>query len=74
MQLWMTPDLSRMIAEHAKKSQPDECCGVMLGVGNHVTQVMPVPNIAENPRNNYRMDDKTVVELFCELSANSKKS
>lgn len=73
MQLWMTPDLSRTIAEHARKSQPDECCGVMLGVGNHVTQVMPVPNIAENPRNNYRMDDKTVVELFLRAEREQQK-
>lgn len=64
MQLWMTPDLSRTLAEYARKSQPDECCGVVLGVGNRVTQIVPVPNIADDPQNNYRMDDRILVEIL----------
>jgi proteasome lid subunit RPN8/RPN11 len=64
MQLWMTPDISQTLAEYARKSQPNECCGIVLGVGNRVTQIMPVPNIAADSRNNYRMDDKVLVKIL----------
>lgn len=64
MQLWLKPALAQSIVEHAKRSIPNECCGVIIGVGIEGQEVVPVPNIAPKADQHYRMDDQTLIDLF----------
>ncbi len=64
MQLWLKPELAQSIIEHARKTQPSECCGVIIGEGIRVEQIVPVPNVANDPEHHYHMDDKTLLEMM----------
>src|SRR5262245_56161681 len=40
----------------AERARPAECCGVLVGRGDRVTDVFPVPNTAEDRLARYEMD------------------
>jgi proteasome lid subunit RPN8/RPN11 len=62
MQLWLRPELVRLIIEHARNEQPNECCGLILGHEMSAQQIVPIPNVAEHPEYEYHMDDQTLVK------------
>ncbi len=64
MQLWLKPVLAQTLVEHAKRSIPNECCGVIIGVGIEGQEVVPVPNIAMKQDTHYRMDDQILSDIF----------
>lgn len=64
MQLWLKPELATAIIEHARKTLPHECCGVIIGVGDTAESVVPLPNIAVDPEHNYHIDDKALLEVL----------
>jgi len=37
------------VTAHATECQPLECCGLLLGASDHITQAVRAPNIAESP-------------------------
>ena len=37
------------VTAHASECQPLECCGLLLGTSDHITQAVRAPNIAESP-------------------------
>ncbi|MCA0453116.1 MAG: M67 family metallopeptidase [Chloroflexi bacterium] len=72
MQLWLRPVLARTIIDHAQRNLPNECCGVIIGVGIEAHEVVPVPNIATEPELHYRMDDRVLTELFFRTQRDNK--
>lgn len=64
MQLWLRPTLAQALVEHARRSIPNECCGVIIGVGIEAQEVVPVPNISTQQDTHYRMDDQVLSQLF----------
>ncbi len=64
MQLWLKPALAQAIVEHAKRDIPNECCGVIIGVGIEGQEVVAIPNIASQQDQHYRMDDQSLSEIF----------
>ena len=72
MQLWLRPELARTIVDHAKRSIPNECCGVIIGAGIEAHEVVPVPNIATDPQHYYRMDDRVLTDLFFRVQRENK--
>lgn len=47
------------IEQHGREAYPHECCGALLGEGDVVRAVHPLPNVTtEGPRRRFRVDDK----------------
>jgi len=64
MHLWLKPVLAQEIVAYARAAQPNECCGVILGHEDTAEQIMPVPNIADEPKYNYQMDEKILLKAL----------
>jgi proteasome lid subunit RPN8/RPN11 len=52
----------RAIVAHAKREQPRECCGLILGVGSRAAFAVPMTNMASSTTR-YRIDDAAHVGL-----------
>ena len=48
-------DLWKQMADHVLNSAPNEACGLFAIQNGTVLKVQPIPNVAENPRTEYRM-------------------
>ncbi len=64
MQLWLKPELAQSIIDHARKTQPNECCGVIVGEGTRAEQIVALANVAADPAHHYHMDDKALAEVI----------
>jgi proteasome lid subunit RPN8/RPN11 len=64
MYLWLKPVLAQEIVAYAREAQPDECCGVILGLRETAEQIIPIPNIAAEPKYNYQMDEKSLLKAL----------
>ena len=47
--------LSELLA-HAREANPAECCGVLIGRGQHITSSQRSPNLAASPDTRYELD------------------
>ncbi len=60
-QLWFTPQMHTALLREVERAGALEACGVLAGVVSgeqgQVMQVIPLPNIADDPTRSYRMDD-----------------
>jgi proteasome lid subunit RPN8/RPN11 len=45
-----------LIVEHAREAAPHECCGLLLGRSDSVSQVLPAHNIAADPATRFLID------------------
>ena len=50
------------IITHALERDPEECCGILLGRENTVTQLRRIRNIHESRVNRFKMDPFDVIE------------
>jgi proteasome lid subunit RPN8/RPN11 len=50
------------IVEHARRSWPRECCGLLLGQGEEVLEAVPAPNLAPDP-NRFVLDPTTHIRV-----------
>lgn len=57
MTLWLPPPLAQQLAHIAQKAAPQEACGVVLGHGNHITQIVQIVNGAANPERAYYIEE-----------------
>jgi len=73
--LAITADVDRAIRAHGQETFPHECCGALVGSGDRVTAVVPLPNMTEEgPRrrflvrpSDYRAAERRASELGHEL-------
>jgi proteasome lid subunit RPN8/RPN11 len=49
--------VAAMVA-HARRAAPAECCGVLVGAGDHVIEAVPAKNLSPDP-NRFLLDPKT---------------
>jgi proteasome lid subunit RPN8/RPN11 len=54
--------LRRAVLAHARKAQPLECCGFLLGHGARVAHALPMENAAAS-RTRYEIDDAAHIRL-----------
>jgi len=52
----------RAIVAQARREQPQECCGLLVGHRGHVGFAVPMRNVAASPTR-YRIDDAAHLEL-----------
>ena len=51
------------VRSHAREMYPEECCGALLGVGDHVERVRPFANTSQTDRRrSYRVDPAELLE------------
>ncbi len=56
--LALGPGVKAAIERHGCDAYPHECCGALLGDGDRVLAIHPLPNVtAEGPRRRFRIDD-----------------
>jgi proteasome lid subunit RPN8/RPN11 len=46
------------IVSHARETAPDECCGVLLGVGDRILAAVRTRNADEQPSRRYAIDPR----------------
>jgi proteasome lid subunit RPN8/RPN11 len=58
------------LRSHGEATYPDECCGILLGAiapeARIVTQAIPVPNTAPNPRSHYQIAPGDLIRILRE--------
>ncbi len=62
--LWLTQEHVNTLVQAAQQGAPEEVCGLIVGIGNRVTQIIPIPNAAANPITRYEMDAKAQFEAM----------
>ena len=73
--LTVSTDVERAIRAHGQETYPHECCGALVGKGDHVTDVVALPNTTEEgPRrrflvrpSDYREAERRATELGAAL-------
>jgi desampylase len=65
MDLRISRVLLAQIVAHAQDSTPEECCGLLLGLGQPeavtISAVMPAPNVATDPMMRFEVDPETLL-------------
>lgn len=56
-----SPQIEKDIVAHAKQTYPNECCGLVVG-----PSYMPMENIAEDPKNEFRIDPAIVSKYIAQ--------
>ncbi|MBZ0279650.1 MAG: M67 family metallopeptidase [Anaerolineae bacterium] len=67
MYLWLSREHAQTIQQHALDASPCEVCGIIAGLNQRTSKVIPLPNIADNPQQNYHIDDCAFSEVFFQL-------
>jgi proteasome lid subunit RPN8/RPN11 len=68
--LSLAPGVRAAIEQHGREAYPHECCGALLGDGDTVHAVHPLPNVTtEGPRRRFRVDDKDYLAAERKASA-----
>lgn len=65
--LWLTEAQARQIARHALDAAPDEACGIIGGIGERALDIVPVPNVADDPRRHYLLDPQAMTRAWSRL-------
>jgi proteasome lid subunit RPN8/RPN11 len=71
MMLWLTPEQARDILEHARAEAPNEACGLLLGQGGAVTEIVRTRNDDPDPHNGFVVSPR---DLFAVLNRVEQQS
>lgn len=53
----LSHEVAAQLVREAQAARPSECCGVLFGRNGIVQRAQPVPNIADDPRTGFYMDE-----------------
>lgn len=67
--LWFTKKHADLIVQHALRDAPHEACGLIVGNYRQVVAVIPINNIADEPRYHYKMDPAELAKHLPEIHA-----
>lgn len=65
--LWLSREQAETIVQHALADAPLEACGLIIGSGQRVKRVVPIRNIASDPRRRYVMDPEELARHLSEI-------
>jgi proteasome lid subunit RPN8/RPN11 len=69
MVIWLTTSQAEQVARHAFAEAPQEACGLIAGAGVQAQHIIPVANIAADPRRRYEMDHAELVRAIFEIQS-----
>lgn len=69
MQLYLTREQAKALIADAQKRMPQEACGVVAGRNLQATEVIPLPNRADDPAHRYHIDDQALAVTLSRLSS-----
>ncbi len=61
MELQISRTQRQQLLDWAKASEPEECCGLLLGDNRVVESAVLTPNIALNPRKEFEIDPSALI-------------
>lgn len=67
--LWFTDAHLHAMIAHAAAEAPREACGLIVGDGSRVMEIIPVKNVADDPHKRYRMDPAALADYLPRLDA-----
>ncbi len=53
--------IAGMLAE-AERADPCECCGILLGEGDAIAEILPARNVHSDPRSHFEIDPQVLVD------------
>jgi desampylase len=61
MEIEVTSGTKATLLEEAARAHPRECCGLLLGRGNHVALAQPAANVHPEPERHFEIDPKALI-------------
>jgi proteasome lid subunit RPN8/RPN11 len=59
--IWLRPSQYAALLAHARADAPREACGLLLGRGREVVEVIPIANSASDPVRHFRLNEEAYV-------------
>lgn len=59
----------QQLLAHARQAAPQEACGLLAGQQGRVQQVLPVPNVADDPRRQFVMQPEALLRALKRIDA-----
>lgn len=56
MQVLLSSALHAQLLAHAAATYPEECCGLLFGLGNMIDRIEPAANVADDPEQAFEID------------------
>ena len=64
MELTVTSGAIATLLAEAAQAHPLECCGLLLGHGQHIAAVRPSANVHPQPERHFEIDPQALVDAF----------
>ncbi len=64
MELSVTSGAMATLLAEAARAHPAECCGLLLGQGQHVASALPAANVHPQPERHFEIDPQALVDAF----------
>lgn len=52
------------LVQQGAEAHPDECCGILLGIGDTITRIQPVTNVHPDPTSHFEIDPKALIAAY----------
>lgn len=60
----VTSGVMATLREEAARAAPEECCGLLLGEGERITEARPAENVADDRRTRFEIDPKALLAAY----------
>jgi [CysO sulfur-carrier protein]-S-L-cysteine hydrolase len=61
--------IARQIADHAKDDYPNEVCGLLAGIGQQISNAIPINNITDTPQTHYQISPSEQIKALKQIDA-----
>ena len=62
MRTEVSSDVMDELLAEAEQAHPHECCGILLGEGEHITAIRPARNVHPEPARHFEIDPQALVD------------
>lgn len=62
MEIAVTSGALATLVEEADRQAPNEACGILLGMGDHITLASPCANIHPDPMRHFEIDPQALID------------
>ena len=62
MTLELSSDVMQRLLDEAANAHPRECCGVLLGAGSRIEEIVPAANVHAEPGRHFEIDPQTLID------------